>query len=57
MCMMESCFFRKNYKKIPWEKKKAGGRSEKFQLEGRICNKNAALFGFLHIPHGLISVS
>lgn len=33
------------------------GSSEEFQLEGKICNKNVALFGFVHIPHGLISVS
>lgn len=25
MCMMESCLFRKNYKKITWEKKGEGG--------------------------------
>lgn len=24
MCMMESCLFRKNYKKITWEKKGGG---------------------------------
>lgn len=33
------------------------GFSEKFELAGKICNKNVALFGVVHIPHGLISVS
>lgn len=37
--------------------KKNMGDFEKFQIEGKICNKNVALFGFVHIPHGLISVS